>query len=125
MLAMGRRRDMPAIVANITPFGHTPAVAIGVIGLIVALMVMIGDIKLTWSFSAFTVLVYYAITNFAALKLPNDKRLYPSWVACVGLVSCIALVIFIDRTIWVYGGVVTGLGAVWFLVAEKGRRSKK
>lgn len=42
---------------------------------------IIGDVRVTWSFSAFTVLIYYAITNLAALYIPAEKRLFPVWVA--------------------------------------------
>ena len=38
-----------------------------------------GNVKTTWTFSAFTVLVYDAVTHAAALRLPVDRRLYSRW----------------------------------------------
>ena len=40
----------------------------------------VGDVKLTWSFSAFTVLMYYAITNLCAIRMKPWERLYPIWL---------------------------------------------
>jgi basic amino acid/polyamine antiporter, APA family len=55
------------------------------------LLVLTGDVATTWSFSAFSVLVYYGITNLAALRLPDHRRLYPRWVPACGLVGCLLL----------------------------------
>ena len=63
-------------------------------------MVEIGNVEITWSFSAFTVLIYYAITNLAALRLPNEKRLYPPVIAWAGLTACLGLAFFVEREIW-------------------------
>ncbi|MEQ8961060.1 MAG: APC family permease, partial [Coleofasciculus sp. C2-GNP5-27] len=60
LLAMGRRRDMPRIVARLNAAGTTPYISVICIGVAIAALVLIGNVKTTWSFSAFTVLVYYA-----------------------------------------------------------------
>jgi APA family basic amino acid/polyamine antiporter len=39
-------------------------------GAVIAGLALLGNVKTTWSFSAFTVLIYYAITNLAALRMP-------------------------------------------------------
>lgn len=52
---------------------------------------LIGNVKVTWSFSAFTVLIGYAITNLAAIVLPEEQRLYPRWIAWTGLIACLFL----------------------------------
>jgi len=67
-LAMGRRGDLPASFSLLNTTRTTPTTATIAVGMVVTLLALIGDIKLTWSFSAFTVLVYYAITNLAALR---------------------------------------------------------
>lgn len=60
-------------------------------GAIIAALASLGSVKTTWSFSAFTVLVYYALTNFAALRLPAAARLYPCWILAAGLAGCVSL----------------------------------
>ncbi|NCJ06482.1 amino acid permease [Synechococcales cyanobacterium C] len=113
LLAMGRRRDMPALVAALNQNGTTPSTAVLVMGGLVMALVTLGNIKATWSFSAFTVLIYYAITNLAALYLPDAERLYPKALAWVGLLSCLFLAFWVDVQTWGLGLVLIGVGLVW------------
>lgn len=103
LLAMGRRRDMPAIVARLNASGTNPDLAVLVMAGAIALLVLVGNVKTTWSFSAFTVLIYYAITNLAALKLPAADRLYPQWLAWSGLAACLFLAFWVEPQIWLAG----------------------
>lgn len=121
LLAMGRRGDMPGAVARIDAARSTPAVAVGVVGCVVTALVLIGDVKTTWSFSAFTVLVYYAITNLAALYLPDADRLYGRWLAWAGLVACLFLAFWVEWRIWAVGLAVLAAGFVWHTVAARVR----
>ncbi|MCR9076500.1 MAG: APC family permease, partial [bacterium] len=75
-LAMGRRGDLPASLARINTRGTTPTAAVIFVLVIILALTAIGSIRLAWSFSAFTVLIYYAITNLASIRLPRDARLY-------------------------------------------------
>jgi APA family basic amino acid/polyamine antiporter len=117
MLAMGRRRDMPVAVARVTKTGRTPEVAVVTVGVLIAILVLIGDIRTTWSFSAFTVLLYYAITNLAAYQLPAEKRRYPRAIAALGLLACLFLAFWVEPAIWLTGTllVVIGLGWRWMM----------
>ena len=94
VLAMGRRGDLPRGLAAID-HRKSPRNAVLVVGAAIGALVLIGDVKLTWTFSAFTVLLYYAITNAAALRLPPEHRRYPRAIAAFGLVACIGLAAFI------------------------------
>jgi APA family basic amino acid/polyamine antiporter len=113
MLAMGRRRDMPPAVARIDRAGKTPEAAVLVVGVIIAVLVLIGDVRTTWSFSAFTVLVYYAITNLAAYQLPDDKRRYPRALAALGLLACLFLAFWVEPAIWLVGCLLIAGGLFW------------
>ncbi|NNF08363.1 MAG: amino acid permease, partial [Candidatus Eisenbacteria bacterium] len=120
LLAMGRRSDMPGFVAQIHEGNSSPVAAVVVVGVIVLGLTLMGSIKTAWSFSAFTVLVYYAITNLAALRLPKEDRLYPRLWSICGLVSCLLLAFWVDRTVWLAGLGVLSVGWIWFAV----RRSR-
>jgi APA family basic amino acid/polyamine antiporter len=48
--------------------------------------------------SACSVLVYYAIVNLAALRLPADRRRWPRWTAYLGLVLCLGLALLLPPT---------------------------
>ena len=75
--------------------------------------------KLTWSFSAFTVLIYYAITNLCAIRLQPDERLYPAWISYLGLLSCLSLAFFLEWHVMLSGLGLIGLGLVWKFLAAK------
>lgn len=112
LLAMGRRGDMPAVTGRVNEAGTTPVAAVLVMGAVVAGLVLIGDVRTTWTFSAFTVLIYYAITNLAALRLTPEQRRFPRWVAVAGLAACLFLAFWVEPIVWLIG---LGLLAVGFV----------
>ena len=118
VLAMARRGDMPARFARLDAANTTPLAAVLFTGVIVGAIVLIGDIRVAWSFSAFTVLFYYAVTNLAALAMPARERLYPRIVSASGLIACVLLAFFLERSIWLVGLGVVGVGIVWHLSAQ-------
>ena len=118
LLAMGRRLDMPATLSRLDQSQTTPYMAVITVGVIIAGLVLLGDVKTTWSFSAFTVLIYYAITNFCALQIPKPERLYPRWMAWMGLIACLSLAFFVETSIWLVGLGLVLLGVIWHLVAQ-------
>jgi APA family basic amino acid/polyamine antiporter len=112
LLAMGRRGDAPRILAKLNTAQTTPAIAVLTVGVAIVAFCLIGDFKTTWSFSAFTVLIYYAITNLAALAMPAEQRLYPRWIACAGLASCLGLAFWVEPRVWAAGLVIIAAGLV-------------
>jgi len=118
LLAMGRRQDMPAGLARLNRDQSAPTLAVVVVGVIIAALVLLGNVKTTWSFSAFTVLIYYALTNLAALRIPAEARLYPRWIAMVGLLSCLGLAFWVETLIWIVGLVLLVAGLVWHAIAR-------
>ncbi|MEW5859238.1 MAG: APC family permease [Cyanobacteriota bacterium] len=121
LLAMGRRRDMPRILARLNRQGTAPDLAVVVVGIAIALLVLVGNVKTTWSFSAFNVLIYYAITNLAALKLPKSERLYPKWIAWTGLGSCLFLAFWVEPQIWQIGLGLIVAGLIWHKFRQRVR----
>ena len=105
LLAMGRRGDAPSAFGRLSFGGTTPAAAVIAVGVLICALVSVGDVRTTWSFSAFTVLVYYAVTNMSALALPDRARMFPRWVAVLGLCGCLGLAFFVDR-----GALLAGVG---------------
>jgi APA family basic amino acid/polyamine antiporter len=41
--------------------------------------------------SACSVLVYYAVINLSALRLPGSQRRWPVWSSVLGLLLCVSL----------------------------------
>ena len=94
LLGMARRRDVPHALGAVHAGSQSPVVAVWTTGLIIGVLVLSGDVVFTWSFSAFTVLIYYAITNLSALFLPRELRLYPRIIPVLGLFGCLFLAFF-------------------------------
>lgn len=118
-LAMGRRGDLPSSFGRLDATGSTPVVATIAVGLVIASLVLVGNVKTTWSFSAFTVLIYYALTNLAALRLPREQRLFPIVVPIFGLASCLFLAFWVDPSIWLIGLGLLVAGLAWKLAFNR------
>jgi APA family basic amino acid/polyamine antiporter len=85
-----------------------PSRAIALSAVLVAALTVLGDIGLAWSFSAMTVLLYYGVTNLAALAL--DRGRLTGWL---GLGSCVFLSFFVPLSIWLTGAGLLTLGLIW------------
>ncbi|MGI9038353.1 MAG: APC family permease [Gemmatimonadota bacterium] len=112
VLAMGRRRDLPGGLARLDDSGTTPLRAVLLVGVVILGLVSIGSVKLAWSFSAFTVLIYYAVTNLAAIRMPAAERLYHPAIAWLGLAGCLGLAFWVERRVWIVGLAVLGAGLI-------------
>jgi len=119
LLAMGRRGDLPKIVAHLNSAGTAPNLAVLIVGVAICALVLIDNVKITWSFSAFTVLVYYTITNLAALRLSPTERLYPKWLAWIGLAACLSLAFWVEQQIWLVGLGLILAGLLWKIFFER------
>lgn len=106
-LAMGRRRDMPGALSRLDR-RSTPVNAIVMSAIAVLVIILIGDISIAWSFSAFTVLLYYGITNLSVLAI--DRRRVSAWL---GLSSCAFLSFFVPLAVWLTGAALLAIGLVW------------
>lgn len=113
VLAMGRQGDLPPLFGLVSASGSAPAAAVIAVGVLIAALASIGSVETTWAFSAFTVLVYYALTNLAALRLPPEHRLYPRWVAVAGLAACLFLAFWVPPAIWGTGLALIAAGLLW------------
>ncbi len=121
VLAMARRGDLPRAFARVHPGSASPRRAVFAVGVIILALVSIGDVRLTWSFSAFTVLVYYAVTNLAALFVPAEGRVFPRWISVLGLIACLSLAAFVPPMIIMTGGAVIGAALVIFALINRSR----
>jgi APA family basic amino acid/polyamine antiporter len=118
-LAMGRRGDLPKKVSIINKNG-SPTTAIVLTSIVIIILVSSGDIKLTWSFSAFTVLIYYSITNLSAIRLQKNQRLYPEIISYAGLGACLFLAFWIEFPVLLAGSAILAVTLIFkFLLNRK------
>ncbi|MEV2238977.1 APC family permease [Micromonospora sp. NPDC049891] len=115
-LAMARHRDLPAGLAAVHPRYRVPHRAELAVAAVVILVVVLGDVRGAIGFSACTVLVYYAITNAAALTLGREpeRKLPVQALAVAGLVGCVLLAVNLPLTSVLTGFGVLALGAAWY-----------
>lgn len=93
ILAMGRRGDLPTRMAGLSGDSKSAPAATWMTFVIMSLIALFGGIEAAWTLSAFAVLIYYGITNIAALRVPQAQRFIPKWISILGLLSCFGLVL--------------------------------
>lgn len=119
VLAMGRRGDMPTWFAELNKDQSSPTRAVLFIGVVTAGLVCLGDVRTTWSFSAWTVLIYYALTNLCAIQLPSTERLYSVLFAWCGLLSCLVVGFCVPMKYWLTGIAMLVIGFVLRVITQK------
>jgi len=113
-LAMARRADLPHQLSRVGPRG-TPWLADVAGGVVTAAIALLAGPVAAIALSACSVLVYYAITNAAALRLPRDLRRWPRWTSWLGLGGCLALAVNLPPTqVFVTAGVLVAALLGWF-----------
>lgn len=113
ILAMGRRGDLPQATAALNK-QHTAAPnSVYLAVAVIAVLTLTGNVQIAWSFSAFTVLIYYGITNLAALRIPPEQRFIPRIVSIAGLIGCLGLAFFIDLYVIIAGCFFIAVGMIW------------
>ncbi|GGM30840.1 conserved hypothetical transport protein [Micromonospora sonchi] len=115
-LAMARRRDLPTALAAVHPVHQVPHRAELAVAAVVILVVVLADVRGAIGFSSVTVLVYYAITNAAALTLGREpaRKLPVQALAVIGLVGCVLLAVNLPLASVLAGFGVLALGAAWY-----------
>jgi APA family basic amino acid/polyamine antiporter len=91
MLAMGRRSDLPPFFKRIHKRYRVPHIGILITGFIILLLTLIGSFEFIVRAATFTILLYYSITNIAAIKQPKKDRMYGRLIPILGLIGCLAM----------------------------------
>ena len=114
-LAMARDGHLPSALAGVHPRFAVPHRAEVTVGVIVAVVAALADVRSAIGFSSFAVLVYYAIANASAWTL--GRRLIP----VVGLAGCLLLAVCLPPVSVLTGSAVLAAGAVIYLIAQRPR----
>lgn len=89
--AMAANGDLPRFLASVHPVHRVPHRAEIAAGAIVVGVVLLADVRGAIGFSAFAVLVYYALANASALTLSPAARRFPRVLAQAGAGGCVLL----------------------------------
>ncbi len=113
MLAMGRRHDLPPVFQRIHSRYRIPHIGILLTGIIILLLTLLGSFEFIVRAATFTILLYYSITNIAAIKQPKKDRMYGKLIPIVGLIGCLAMSISLPFNVIISG---IGLLVVGFII---------
>jgi basic amino acid/polyamine antiporter, APA family len=112
VLAMARDRHLPGALDAVHPRFGVPHRAELAVGLVVAGVVAVADLRGAIGFSSFGVLLYYGIANASALRLGPDEGRPARAVPILGLLGCAALALSLPATSVLAGASVVAVGAV-------------
>ncbi|WP_431235679.1 APC family permease [Mycolicibacterium psychrotolerans] len=110
-LAMARDHHLPVGLATVHPRFGVPHRAEVTVGVVVAVLAAVADVRGVIGFSSFAVLVYYAVANASAWTLDGRKI-----VPALGLVGCLVLSVALPLPAVLSGVGVLVLGAVIYAV---------
>lgn len=117
VFAMSRRGDLPLALSRVHPRYGTPHRAVLAVGVMAAVVAATGTLGAVAAAASFTILLYYGITNVAALRMPAVARLYPRAIPLIGLVACITLALSLSMTTILVGVAILAVGVIsrWIL----------
>jgi APA family basic amino acid/polyamine antiporter len=115
--AMARNKDLPGFFNKLHPQRSIPYISILIFGSIMTLFAAFTDLTSAVAISNFASLFYYAIANYAALKV--NKSRYPKVIPIIGLITCVFLLFFLTPAAWIIGSLTLAVGVVYYLVIKK------
>lgn len=114
--AMSRDRDLPHFFTRLDK-RSTPYYSVLIFGFTMAILAMFSNLLQAVALANFGSLMYYLITNYAALKL--EKHVYPRIIPVLGIITSIALLLFLTRDAWIRGVIVLLAGASYYYLMKK------
>jgi APA family basic amino acid/polyamine antiporter len=124
-MAMARDRHLPHALAAVHPRFKTPHRAEVVVGIVVAAVAAVVDVRGAIGFSSFAVLLYYAIANASAWTLePQGRRhqaLRRKSVPFLGFIGCLLLAFLLPIPSVLVGAAVVAVGAAAYVVKAPAR----
>ncbi len=122
-LAMARERDLPGVLARVSPRTRAPIVAEAVIALVAIGIVLLLQPAQLVAASSSAVLLYYAVAHASALRQPASERWQPRAVAVAGLVGCVLLVAALPPVSLLGTAALLAVGLALRAVAVRHRRA--
>ncbi len=121
-LAMGEAHELPKWLGEVHPRFKVPRHAVLAIGLSVCALVLVFDLRQILPLASLYLLVWFAITHYAALQLKKEQRLTSRFFSWFGLAGCFVLLFFIPPSALTIGAVTV---AVAFGARFTVRRERK
>jgi basic amino acid/polyamine antiporter, APA family len=124
-LAMARDRHLPHALSAVHPRFKTPHHAEIVVGVVVAAVAAVADVRGAIGFSSFAVLLYYAIANASAWTLEPEGRRHQTLrrrsIPFIGLIGCLVLAFLLPVSSVLIGAAVVAVGVAAYVVRASAR----
>ncbi len=111
--AMARNKDFFPTFQKVSTRYKVPSSAIIATGAIIALLVVLGTFEFILASAAFSILLYYSITNLAAMRQPEADRLYAKIIPILGLIGCLLMAFSLQWKVIVSGGILLLVGLLF------------
>jgi APA family basic amino acid/polyamine antiporter len=128
--AMARDGALPSFFSRIHGRFGTPHIAVLVTGIITAILPLFGSLKQTATVTNFGSLFVYALVNLSAIMLlrkeneKGAKKPFHILISFLGMISCIALLFFLNLEAWLIGASWIAVGAIYFTIKNRLPHSK-
>jgi basic amino acid/polyamine antiporter, APA family len=119
LYAMGRKRDLPSLFSRIHNLTSVPHIGILFTSSIILLLTILGSFEFVVRAATFTILLYYGITNLAAIKQPVSQQLYGKVVPVLGLLGCVAMAFSLPLVVMLSGITLLIVGLIVKLIVNK------
>lgn len=103
LLAMGRRNDLPHWFEHISSRTHVPSTGIIFTGVVILLITLFGTFEFVVRAATFTILLYYSITNLAAIRQRSEEQIYGKVVPVLGLAGCLIMSVSLPWNVIISG----------------------
>lgn len=122
LFAMGRKGDLPARFEKVNSTTHVPIVGILFTGVVILLITLFGTFEFVVRSATFTILLYYSITNIAAIRQPKTEQIFGKVIPWLGLAGCVLMSVSLPGEVIISGLLLLAVG---FLFRFLFRKSKK
>jgi APA family basic amino acid/polyamine antiporter len=124
MFAMAREGDLPRAFASVWERFKVPYLADLAVAVVVIFLLLTQDVLAVVGFSSFGVLIYYAVTNAAALTLTERPWQAPKVLNWLGLAGCLVLAFTLPLSSVLTMTAVLAVGLLGRAVLKPGRRRR-
>jgi basic amino acid/polyamine antiporter, APA family len=119
IFAMARRGDLPQRFYHVHPRYGVPDWGILAAGAVALLVAIFGTFEQIVAGAAFTILLYYAIANLAAMRMNPEDKLFPDWIPVLGLISCLFLAAMLPLNVILAGLALALAGILWRIIFHR------
>jgi APA family basic amino acid/polyamine antiporter len=117
---MGRNGDLPGWIGRLDGRDRLPRRAMLAAGAFLLALAFLADLRPLLEASSLALLAYYWVMNLSALRLPADRRLYPSAVPIAGLAANLLVALSLPGRTLLVVGLVGIIGLAYYRLRHGG-----